>query len=656
MKIMKKKYMSFLSGLIALCLILNPTLSVFAGNSVSDDDIRYRDTIIKAADFILSLQCSNGAIKDSADTDTVNTDSNMEYALMGLGAAYRMTYDKRYLLGLKKGIGWLAAAECMSDRIWKGSWWYSYSTSGKHRACPDGNDILDVRGVDTTSALFVYLLYLDKRLDPDSSLYDKYRKNAEAAVRFIEVMSIGKDGLSWSSYQKYTDKKWHIYECKYSSDQGDVYLGMEAAGQLYSEGGYTAKAEKIKDHTQKAFFSAEKGRYCVSIENGVQNWETDSFDPIQSQGFLPWMWGSDAADNASATWLLSCVQSDGSISCFSGDPEYAMSAAILGMAMNGTGGKAPAASYSWIKKNLLDSSTGGIKDSMSGSEETCNVAGFMIIAMSGMLPFGSDRIWGVTINNVSDVNAVSLDEIITALDAMDKMPTVRIVMNPERKASDYREIIEKIHRHAYVMLCPCDSSYISSYVSAGSYVARFKECDRELSPYVDIWEIGNEINGEGWLGISTKKAAQYMYSAWKYIYSKGYVTELTPYDFRSGDQTISMMDWLKKYVPDDMKKHVDHVLISYYDDDNGGIHDDWNETFSSLKAMFPNSYVGFGECGFSEPHVYDDSFALQVSNYYGLPQYNDHYEGGYFWWYWQEDCVPYQDNKAWQCINDAIGK
>lgn len=610
----------------------------------------HQDSVIKMADFILGLQCRNGAIRDCAGAVTANTDSNMEYALIGLGAAYQQTADRRYLKGLKKGIGWLARTECMSGSF-KGSWWYACNVSGRHTAFKASGDVTDVRGVDTTSALFVYLLYLDKKLDPDSVLSARYRRNALAAMNFIEKKSRDEDGLTRSSFQRGTDRKWRIYNCKYSADQGDVYLGLQAAALLYDKDKYQPLADELKQKTESTFFSSDQGRYCVSIEDGTADMSVSDFGPIQSQGFLPWMWGSDTANDAAAAWLAGKVRSDGSLSCFDSDPLYAMSAAMYGLAMNGTGGQKPEGTYSWLLGKLFDSSSGGVMDSMAETEEDCNVAAFSIIALTGMLPFEQNRISGVTLN---DITAVSINEVIAAADAMQVKPTVRIVMQPEKKASEYREALSLLHGHAFIMLCPCDSSYFSSYRTADRYLARFRECDRELADYVDIWEVGNEINGEGWLGISTKKAAAYMYRAWRYLHAKGYVTELTPYDFRSGDQSISMLAWLKKYVPNDMKKHVDHVLISYYDDDNGGVHDDWQETFDSLKKMFPNSYVGFGECGFSSPHACDNEFRAQVTAYYGSKIYNNRYEGGYFWWYWQEDCLPYENNDAWKCINEAI--
>ncbi|HUD14728.1 MAG TPA: hypothetical protein VMQ56_13840, partial [Terracidiphilus sp.] len=67
------------------------------------------------ADFILSLQTPNGAIVDEPGGTKVNEDSNMEYALIGVGAAYASSKQDKYLEGLERGIKWLADREEMSD-------------------------------------------------------------------------------------------------------------------------------------------------------------------------------------------------------------------------------------------------------------------------------------------------------------------------------------------------------------------------------------------------------------------------------------------------------------------------------------------------------------------------------------------------------------
>ena len=190
------------------------------------------------------------------------------------------------------------------------------------------------------------------------------------------------------------------------------------------------------------------------------------------------------------------------------------------------------------------------------------------------------------------------------------------------------------------------------YKTVESYTARFADCAAHLAPYTDIWEVGNEINGKLWLGGTDELIAQKAYAAWKYVHDRGFASALTTYMFKSDDQSMTMEEWLEKFIPSDMKNALDYVLVSYYDEDNEGMHENWNDMFKNLYDMFPSSQLGFGECGFSAPHRAGKVFNAQADAYYRMMPYNDRYVGGYFWWYWQEDCVPYKRNSRWQKIAD----
>jgi len=263
---------------------------------------------------------------------------------------------------------------------------------------------------------------------------------------------------------------------------------------------------------------------------------------------------------------------------------------------------------------------------------------------------GSNAVYGITLDNVT---AHNVDASVAAIRKMSVKPTVRVVLDPDRTAKSYAPSLLKLHKVAYIMLCPCDSSFMKNYPTVKAYHERFAECTKFLAKYVDIWEVGNEVNGEGWLGGTSETISARIYDAYKYIDSKGYKTELTPYSFKPGDQSMTMEAWLGKYIPGDMKKGLDYVMISYYDDDNDGLHDQWKTTFYNLHNMFPKAKLGFGECGFSKPHKAGKEFNKQVAAYYKMERYNSSYVGGYFWWYWQEDCVPAAGNSRWSRINQA---
>jgi hypothetical protein len=259
-------------------------------------------------------------------------------------------------------------------------------------------------------------------------------------------------------------------------------------------------------------------------------------------------------------------------------------------------------------------------------------------------------IYGITVSDGWSGDD-TLQQIIKAISAMSVKPTVRVVMSDKIAPEDYVKIFKEIHAVAYILAEPVDSYYMRHYKTVDEYLQRFKDSYEYLYPYVDMWEIANEINGEGWLGGSRQFNADKMYAAYKFIKDKNSKTFLTGYEVAPGDQEMSMLDWLQKYVPEDMKKGLDYMTVSYYEDDHHGFQPDWESVFDSLQAMFPNSLLAIGECG--HRGTTEEKIAM-VKHYYNMPKYVENYMGGYFWWYWLNDCVPYENNPVWEAINTAM--
>ena len=345
---------------------------------------------LRLADFVLSLQNASGAIPGRPGVLTENEDSNMEYALIALGAAYGATKDPRYKDGLERGIRWLAAREEMTDPLWKGSWRYVYSAKAPYSPIPTspGKGITDVRGVDPTSILFVYLLYLDQKLTGSDALVRTYSAHAQAALEFVIQYNLDKDGFSWSSWQQHaSDGQWHLWAFKYSADQGDVYLGMQAGAELYHSSEYARIARFLREEPPQRFFLRAKGRYGLGLN------EKGALDPtpyVFAQGYLPWMWGDTPQNRHALAWLRSQVRNDGSLVEPDGKPASSLSAAMLGMAAAALLRQPePAKLFNWLSTTPYDSATGGVRDTaIATSNEYSSVAGFCCISLLGFVPFG----------------------------------------------------------------------------------------------------------------------------------------------------------------------------------------------------------------------------------------------------------------------------
>lgn len=217
--------------------------------------------------------------------------------------------------------------------------------------------------------------------------------------------------------------------------------------------------------------------------------------------------------------------------------------------------------------------------------------------------------------------------------------TLRVVMDPAEPIEKYLPMLELWHSVADILLCPVDSSEMAGFTSVESYVDRFAACHALLGRYVSLWEIGNEINGEGWLGDNRGFIAEKMQAAYNYCAEQGARTVLTAYYTKPGSQEVEMLDWLAHYVPQNMREGLDALLVSYYEDDNEGYQPDWQAIFNRLAGLFPNSYLGIGECGALDNSLDDAAILARLDHYYHMPQYTERFLGGNFWWHWVQDAL-----------------
>ncbi len=349
---------------------------------------KYASAALKMADYLLAQQTPEGAIVDSPG-GLVNEDSNMQYALIGLAAAYWYSHEPRYLTGLERGIRWLAAREEMTDPSWKGSWMYTYRATPPYAPVPTSPaaGISDVRGVDATSGLFVYLVSVHAALSGSNALATELQPNAQAAIDFLMAHNkSAQDAFFLSSWQK-KGASWTLWPYEYAADQGDVYLGLRGYSRLYeaSNGPIDAVATALESELG-VLFDAAAARYSLGRDEGAGELDDgfDGFDGIFPNGYLPWIMGNSANNLAAFHWLEGGVQADGSLSLYAGDPKYTLSAAVFAMAAAGIGQPVPTATADWLVSVPYDAASGSVRDTAAAdSEPISNVVGFSIVGLLG---------------------------------------------------------------------------------------------------------------------------------------------------------------------------------------------------------------------------------------------------------------------------------
>ena len=252
----------------------------------------------------------------------------------------------------------------------------------------------------------------------------------------------------------------------------------------------------------------------------------------------------------------------------------------------------------------------------------------------------SGRLYGVTVDDITD-----LSEIVSALAALPHKPTTRIVFDETQQPAYYAQAVPAVHAVSFVLGEILDSAFVKD-VSVADYASRTSEYLATLASNVDIWEVGNEINGN-WLDTTSGGSADVvakMTGAFDLVRAAGGRTALTLYGCSDADPGHDMFQWAKANVPARMISGLDYVLVSYYEGDCASPRSDWPSVFHQLRQMFPSAGIGFGEVGDVDQNGMDiadaSAEASYLQRYYGMQIAEPGYIGGYFWWYFYEDMVP----------------
>jgi len=287
-----------------------------------------------------------------------------------------------------------------------------------------------------------------------------------------------------------------------------------------------------------------------------------------------------------------------------------------------------------------------------------------------------EPIHGVTVDNKHDIrDSGFLPKLIESLRRLSVKPTVRIVYTPGDKdghfsATSYFDATRQIKSVGYIFGQPVDSFYMKCFTPA-EHLARFKDYVATLGSIVDIWEVGNEINGE-WLFGETKDCSQQtsvsstsqqdvvtkMTEAYDYLKSQGKVTALTLY-YNSPchrPEANEMFAWANANVPTRMKNGLDYLLVSYYEVDCNGYKPDWQSVFNQIATMFPNSKLGISEFGWSETKPSNAIVKDLIRRHYAVHPSVSKWIGGGFYWEFAIDMVPYDPSSGslWNTINTAM--
>jgi hypothetical protein len=319
-----------------------------------------------------------------------------------------------------------------------------------------------------------------------------------------------------------------------------------------------------------------------------------------------------------------------------------------------------------------DSGGQGIVSRDSGdSHESARDSGGVPGALAGRTV--PEPLFGVTLDDVSDVS----DEV-TSLFMLAHMPTTRVYFDATLGVSSYTSAIAALHGTTYLMGELIDSSDMPMVTTASAAEARARSFTGMLGGQVDIWEVGNEVNGD-WLDTSTQPTLGKVEAMYDVVAVGGGATALTffyegePSDVNNCIATDNggndMFTWLhdqldladapsaRPAASEAMRLGLDYVLVSWYPDQCPGESPDWTTVMTQLSSIFPNAKVGFGELGTANPQNGSTFEQNEIKTYYPLAKsltLPPAYIGGYFWWYYAEEMVPTDKTVLFGTLNAAI--
>jgi len=252
-------------------------------------------------------------------------------------------------------------------------------------------------------------------------------------------------------------------------------------------------------------------------------------------------------------------------------------------------------------------------------------------------------LYGITIDAIDP-----LKKIINSISSLPKRMTTRVVFDEWVPAVEYTEALEALHPKSYIMGEILDSYYVKDY-SIAQYSQRVKEYLDTQGDKVDIWEIGNEVNGE-WLG-NPEHVATKIEDAYQQVKARDYKSALTLYYNKDcwAHSWEEMFQWAETRLSNNLRTGLNYVLVSYYEEDCNNLKPDWQKVFNKLGKLFPHAKLAFGEVGTSKSR----NKAEYLKRYYTMKINHPRYVGGYFWWYFIQDMVP-KTKPLWSTLNDIL--
>lgn len=293
-------------------------------------------------------------------------------------------------------------------------------------------------------------------------------------------------------------------------------------------------------------------------------------------------------------------------------------------------------------------------------------------ALRAPLPLATDRALTLPMRGVTADSVADLPNLVAALRAHHAAPTVRIVMDPDRVPADYAPAIDRIRPHAYVMAQLLDSTAMAAF-STAQVRQRARDFTQALGGRVDVWEVGNELNG-AWVGRNPAEINAKALAAWQVVAGERHLRTAITLNYWSGPDCYEK-PWeptltFARGMSAPLRGGVDYVFLSIYETACDPVQRPSSAklaaTLAALGRIFPKAQLGIGEIGAqgradglpADPTLAEKQVIAR--RYYGMQadlaaRLGPRFVGGYFWWYYAEDAVPrLRAESLWPVLDELL--
>lgn len=206
--------------------------------------------------------------------------------------------------------------------------------------------------------------------------------------------------------------------------------------------------------------------------------------------------------------------------------------------------------------------------------------------------------------------------------------------------------------------------------TAAQYRSRATNFVTAFQNNIDIYEIGNELNGE-WVGAGPAEINAKVQAAYDVVkkdfaslnlraaVTLNYWPNHDYYNF-GWEDTLTYA----QQMPQEIREDIDYLFLSFYEQAGSPpaqpTNQDFLAIFGSLMPLFPNAKVGMGEIGTLNGNETVAEKTYTANRYYGMHSairtgLGPRYVGGYFWWYYYQDCVPWNKvGSLWPLIDTNL--